>query len=105
MPRYVVRLTFDRYVRRPMYGPYAFTIQYATYDIPFGRHQATIKTGKEAWELAEKYARECAEEATNITISKLTTSGNGVGRRIKQSEQVFKTEYDFPDFVFTINRT
>lgn len=105
MPRYVVRLTFERYVRTPMYGPFAFVIQYATYDIPFSRDQATIKTGKEALALAEKYAKQCIEEATNVTISKLTTAGNGTGRRIKTSERVFMDEYRFPDFPFTINRT
>jgi hypothetical protein len=82
MPKYLYRLEMFRNVSAPEYGSGAYRRDYMKLEFPFGKG-AKYPTGAKAEQAAEEAARRYADQASGMTLFRLTTAGNGLGRVLK----------------------
>jgi len=85
---FLYRVEATRKVRERGCGPQAYRSDIKEVLIPFGKAE-TIKTGREALEVATKRAEALVPHASSVSIWRLTNAGNGRGSYIKEDRDAF----------------
>ena len=95
--KWCYRVDLTRRVREPLYGPDAYSTETQRHTFPFGKNEL-LKTGKEALEAAEHFAKCRLDSSSAVSIWRLSGGkhgwNGGSGRYLKDSDTVFATGFE-----------